>query len=97
MAMIWYSTDYYVNIDVLKKIHFCIKFDNLLFRSFYTFGCKQTVSKMFTDASAFATVGDAHSEHPVMVAIDGSTVHGITFYQLFYMKSTFTHIIMYVS
>ena len=52
-----------------EKIFFWIKFDNLLFKSFHTFGCKQTVSKMFRDFSVFATIGDAHGEHPVKIKI----------------------------
>ena len=62
-----------------ERYHFWIKFDNLLFRSFHTFGCKQTVTKMITDSSAFTTLGDPHGEYSVMVAIDGSTVHGTPF------------------
>ena len=70
MTIIWYSTEYYVDIDVLRRyLFFWIKFDNLLFRVFHTFGCKQTVSKMFTDSSAFATLGDTHGEHSVKHAV----------------------------
>ena len=52
MATIWCSTEYYVNIDVLED-RLWIKFGNLLFRLFHTFGCKQTVSEMFTDFLCF--------------------------------------------
>ena len=80
MATIWYSTEYYVDIDVLRRYLFLlIKFDNLLFRLLHTFGCKQTISKMLKDSSAFATLGDAHGELSVMVAIDRSTVYGTPF------------------
>ena len=34
---------------------------------------------MLTTSSAFATHGDAHGVHPVMVAIDGCTVNGTPF------------------
>ena len=34
---------------------------------------------MLTDSSAFATIGYARGEHPVMVPIDGSTVHDTPF------------------
>ena len=34
---------------------------------------------MLTDSSAFATPGDAHDEHSVMVAINGFTVHSPPF------------------
>ena len=44
---------------------FFIRFYNLLLRLFHTFGCKQTLSKMLTDYSAFATLGDAHREHSI--------------------------------
>ena len=65
MATIWYSTDYQVDIDVLRRyLLLLIKFDNLFLRLFHTFGCKQTLFKMLTDSSAFATLGDAHGEHP---------------------------------
>ena len=66
MLTIWYSTEYYVDIDVLRIYLFWIEFDNLIFRLFHTFGCKQTISKMFTDSFAFATIGDTHGEHPVI-------------------------------
>ena len=48
-----------------KRYPFWIKFDNLLLRSFHIFGCKQKVSKMLTDSSAFVTLGDGHGEHSV--------------------------------
>ena len=66
MATIWYSTKCYVDINVLRRYPFLlIKFDNLLFRLFHTFGCKQTVSKMLTNSSAFAILGEAHGGHSV--------------------------------
>ena len=46
MATIWYSTDYQVDIDVLRRyLLLLIKFDNLFLRLFHTFGCKQTLFK----------------------------------------------------
>ena len=34
---------------------------------------------MLIISSAFAILGDIHDEHPIMVAINGSTVHGTLF------------------
>ena len=34
---------------------------------------------MYTDSSAFATLRNIHGEHSVMIAINGSTVHGNPF------------------
>ena len=71
MAIIWYFTEYYVDIDVLRRYLFIlIKFDILLLRLFHTFGCKQTVFNMLTNSYAFASLGDTHGEHSVRYEIN---------------------------
>ena len=52
-----------------------VDINNKFLRLFHTFGSKQTVSNMLTTSSTFATHGDAHSAHPIMVTLKGFTLH----------------------
>ena len=73
--------DFSVHTNLLSSLSGCfqlefLKFDNWLLRSFHTFCCKQTVSNMLTDSSAFATLRDTHGGDSVKNAVHASVAAG---------------------